>query len=216
MLIVCPSCASEYTIDPAKLGAEGRTLRCAICRDTWFVAPPGAEAAAPEEPAEPPPEPPGATLLPPAPPKPRRSRTAPRRWLAAAAAAVVLLVALPYAGSGLQKGRSLAENWIAPPTAILSFREVASEIAGPDDARILHVTGEIANAGTGEAALSPLEFLVRNGDEQVLATWTEAPPKPNLAPGETVRFTARLASPPMDGRQVRVHFARGGVAVASR
>jgi predicted Zn finger-like uncharacterized protein len=44
MLIVCPSCASEYMIDPARLGAEGRTVRCASCRETFFVAP---EAEAP-------------------------------------------------------------------------------------------------------------------------------------------------------------------------
>ena len=37
MVIVCPSCASEYTIDAAKVGAEGRTVRCAKCRETWFV-----------------------------------------------------------------------------------------------------------------------------------------------------------------------------------
>jgi predicted Zn finger-like uncharacterized protein len=37
MVIVCPSCASEYIIDPARLGAGGRTVRCANCRTTWFV-----------------------------------------------------------------------------------------------------------------------------------------------------------------------------------
>jgi predicted Zn finger-like uncharacterized protein len=38
MLIVCPSCASEYIIDPAQIGTEGRTVRCAACRETFFVA----------------------------------------------------------------------------------------------------------------------------------------------------------------------------------
>jgi predicted Zn finger-like uncharacterized protein len=37
MVIVCPSCASEYIIDPTRLGADGRTVRCANCRTTWFV-----------------------------------------------------------------------------------------------------------------------------------------------------------------------------------
>jgi predicted Zn finger-like uncharacterized protein len=37
MVIVCPSCASEYIIDPARLGGDGRTVRCANCRTTWFV-----------------------------------------------------------------------------------------------------------------------------------------------------------------------------------
>jgi predicted Zn finger-like uncharacterized protein len=39
MLIVCPSCASEYMIDPGRLGAEGRVVRCASCKETWFVTP---------------------------------------------------------------------------------------------------------------------------------------------------------------------------------
>lgn len=37
MLITCPSCDSAYTIDPGQVGA-GRTVRCAQCRGTWFVA----------------------------------------------------------------------------------------------------------------------------------------------------------------------------------
>jgi predicted Zn finger-like uncharacterized protein len=37
MLIVCPSCASRYSIDAQKIGAEGRTVRCANCRDDFFV-----------------------------------------------------------------------------------------------------------------------------------------------------------------------------------
>ncbi len=39
MLITCPSCANQYTIDAGQVGAGGRTVRCAACRSTWFVAP---------------------------------------------------------------------------------------------------------------------------------------------------------------------------------
>jgi predicted Zn finger-like uncharacterized protein len=45
MLIVCPSCATSYMIDPAALGPAGRTVRCARCKVTWFAAVP---PAAPE------------------------------------------------------------------------------------------------------------------------------------------------------------------------
>ena len=48
MLIVCPSCASEYMIDPGRLGAEGRMVRCAGCKTTWFVISEPEEPAAPE------------------------------------------------------------------------------------------------------------------------------------------------------------------------
>ena len=37
MLIVCPSCATSYMIDPASVGAAGRTVRCARCKTTWFT-----------------------------------------------------------------------------------------------------------------------------------------------------------------------------------
>ena len=39
MLIVCPTCASEYRIETARVGTEGRSVRCAACRETWFVSP---------------------------------------------------------------------------------------------------------------------------------------------------------------------------------
>jgi predicted Zn finger-like uncharacterized protein len=45
MLIVCPSCASEYAIDVDHVGAEGRHVRCAACRTTWFISPDDVVAA---------------------------------------------------------------------------------------------------------------------------------------------------------------------------
>lgn len=39
MLIVCPSCASAYTIDADRLGSSRRRVRCAACRVEWLVEP---------------------------------------------------------------------------------------------------------------------------------------------------------------------------------
>lgn len=39
MLIVCPTCASEYRIDVDRVGMDGRSVRCAACRETWFITP---------------------------------------------------------------------------------------------------------------------------------------------------------------------------------
>jgi predicted Zn finger-like uncharacterized protein len=49
MLIVCPSCASRYEIDAAKLGPEGRKVRCAGCKTSWHV---DAASILPEPPSE--------------------------------------------------------------------------------------------------------------------------------------------------------------------
>jgi predicted Zn finger-like uncharacterized protein len=38
MLIVCPNCATSYKIEETSLGSEGRTVRCARCKVTWFAA----------------------------------------------------------------------------------------------------------------------------------------------------------------------------------
>lgn len=65
MLIVCPSCASEYDIDAAKLGPAGRTVRCASCRTKFHVAPPKdewEEAETDQAFEEPPPPPPLAPV----------------------------------------------------------------------------------------------------------------------------------------------------------
>jgi predicted Zn finger-like uncharacterized protein len=67
MLIVCPSCSSRYNIDDAKIGAEGRKVRCASCATQWHVSLPAAPESAPDlspasvaalaaAPAAPPPE----------------------------------------------------------------------------------------------------------------------------------------------------------------
>ena len=45
MLIICPSCATSYMIDPASVGPGGRTVRCARCKTTWFA---GGPKSAPE------------------------------------------------------------------------------------------------------------------------------------------------------------------------
>jgi predicted Zn finger-like uncharacterized protein len=37
MLIVCPTCAMTYQLEPAALGPAGRSVRCTQCKNTWFA-----------------------------------------------------------------------------------------------------------------------------------------------------------------------------------
>ena len=37
MHIVCPHCTTSYAINPATLGAGGRTVRCSRCKETWLA-----------------------------------------------------------------------------------------------------------------------------------------------------------------------------------
>ena len=37
MLIVCPTCATSYDVEPASLGGNGRQVRCVRCRTVWLA-----------------------------------------------------------------------------------------------------------------------------------------------------------------------------------
>ncbi|RPF71192.1 zinc-ribbon domain-containing protein [Aurantiacibacter spongiae] len=72
MIIQCPACATRYVVPDTALGVEGRTVRCAKCRHSWFQEGPGIAAPPGEPPAAPDPAPPAA-------PPPARSAPPPQR-----------------------------------------------------------------------------------------------------------------------------------------
>lgn len=47
MIIQCPDCATRYVVPESAIGIEGRTVRCAKCRHSWFQE--GAPVEVPEE-----------------------------------------------------------------------------------------------------------------------------------------------------------------------
>ncbi len=57
MIIACPACSTRYVVPDSAIGIEGRTVRCAKCKHSWFQEGPDAArlAAAEAAPAPPPP-----------------------------------------------------------------------------------------------------------------------------------------------------------------
>ncbi len=65
MIIACPACTTRYVVPDSAIGPDGRTVRCAKCRHSWFQ-----EGVLPERAESPPPVPPPPAPAPPPPPPP--------------------------------------------------------------------------------------------------------------------------------------------------
>lgn len=69
MIIACPACNTRYVVPDSAIGIDGRTVRCAKCRHSWFQE--GQEGMATT-----PPPPPAPAPTPPAPEVPEARSTA--------------------------------------------------------------------------------------------------------------------------------------------
>jgi predicted Zn finger-like uncharacterized protein len=315
MLIVCPNCATSYEVEPAALGATGRSVRCVRCRNIWFARDPGPLAAiaeahradvaaftgaepesaqggthdgapaaefpitpaqvdapptqppaepwieAPEQPAAAEPPYPEAGLRPrsedgwpdplpqardpiaisdapalapmetgaalPADAKlPEDIETvAARREREAKGGSRWILSGLPLAILALLALNAALIGWradvvrVAPQTASLyaaiglpvnlrglTFNDVTTTTESHEGVQVLVVEGTIASASPRVVEVPRLRFSVRNAGGQEVYAWTSLPTRSMLAPGETLTFRSRLASPPPDAREVLVRF----------
>lgn len=64
MIIACPACSTRYVVPDSAIGVDGRTVRCAKCRHSWFQEGPRIEVPPQAAPA---PQPPLAQPVEPAP-----------------------------------------------------------------------------------------------------------------------------------------------------
>lgn len=226
MLIVCPSCASEYTVDAALLSG-GRQVKCASCGTSWLAKP---ETASP-----PPPTVIEGRAVPRAKPKPA-GRPSKRRAGRSGASipgarwAAVSLVVIAVGSTGAILLRNTVVS-AAPRSAALfgaiglpvnlpgiALRDVSSVLADEGGKPVLVTEGVLSSAASGTVGVPRIEITVESPEGDVLYRWSVKPPIAELAPGEAAGFRARLTSPPPAGRRVLVTLMspRDEADVASR
>lgn len=241
MLIVCPSCARRYSVDADRIGPEGRSVRCASCREAFFVPPPddedNAQAFAPEAGMSPQggQEEAAATSVndngvleqrrTPRRPVQRPHSTSQKKksggfWLGAGLAVMLAvgtgLIVKRDAVAAKMPRLAMIYDLIHLPANVrgLAFRNVTSEVVDEPGGRLLVVAGEIENITGTTRRVPALSLTVKGREGDPIYTWTAQAPLEELEAGQVQKFRARLASPPPDGQNVLIHFVKTGASGA--
>lgn len=216
MILSCSACSTRYVVDPALLGPDGRTVRCANCGHQWHQQAPIdfprilQPEAPPEAPAA---RAPGTNL----PGFPRRSRQpgAAVAWAALVLAVIVVVAAAWVARDAVVAAWPPAERLYAavgvigdPPGAGLEFRNVSTARRLEADREVVVIEGDVVNVSNRDRKVPQLRAAL-TADNRELATWTFAATQSSLLPGESARFVTRADEPAEDATGLSLRFADG-------
>jgi hypothetical protein len=147
----------------------------------------------------------------------RRVKPPPRPWWRGRGAAAAI-VAFAFLDIGLIIGRADIVR-VLPQTASLyeaiglpvnlrdlAFEGVRTTQEVHDGVQILVVEGTIRAIGRHDIDVPRLRFSIAAANGHEIYAWTAVPTRTTLAPGETMPFRTRLASPPEQGRTIRIRF----------
>lgn len=229
MILTCPSCSTRYFADGANLGPKGRTVRCAACGHTWRASeadakPPAVEddvaeadieadldadleASAPS--VETAPKPPERPLVPGV-PNVRASLVA---WGAVGVLALtVMTLAVVFRVEVVRLWpRTAAAYAFAGFTVTaegLVFDELVAEPGYTDGEPTLTISALVRNTSERNRPVPDVRVSLMDEEGEEVFGWVVSLSVDSLAPREAARFTALLAQPPADARDVELRFAR--------
>ncbi len=211
MILTCPQCSTRYHVDPASVGATGRTVRCANCGHRWLAQPP---ADAPKV----------IELTPvTAEATPRMSPVAALDKVPGAGSAslvgwlvgvlVVLIVASAVIGrneivAGFPASAPIYQKLGLPLTERLGlqFEGVTSKRIEEGGVAVLVVEGDIINVSEHDRPVPPIRVTLLDGGGRRLQQELFKAKEIRLGAGAKTSFSGRLVNPAEQARNFSVTF----------
>ena len=221
MILECPECHTRYLVPDTAIGADGRTVRCASCKHSWFQAGvPVLDLVARAESGAAPVHPTPATPVEVAPPgsypdydafaheppfRPRRNPA--RRWTMAAMAAGVAMLAgvggLLYSGAP-----GLASELFRPatgtPLKIVSKPVDQHSFNGNE---IFAVSGTVLNPTDTRQAVPDIRADLRDAQKRIVFSWMIRPEATVLPPKGRVEFNSAKLDVPVNAKELVLSFS---------
>lgn len=234
MILTCPECATRYFVDDARIGPEGRKVRCASCGHSWREAGSGVNAYAAPMTLQPnfTPAPPsfGSADEPPVKLRTRgdvssrlREEAVEKRKTREAVAVGAVWAVLGAGFSLLAVGSVIFRADVVrlfPGTAgAYAFVRIPVNPTGlaieavqggpglQEGRAALKVSGVERNVETGARDAAPLRISLLDKASHKLASTVVTPSSGAIQPGETRAFTAAFIDPPLEAAAFQVEFA---------
>ncbi len=227
MILTCPECATRYFVDDAKLGAEGRTVRCASCSHSWratpeptleLVATPEEGAVAKDIPETAPAAPAAVEPL----PKVFRAKAVEKKSMRRAAVHGAVWAGMLAAFAALFGAAALFRVDIVrflPRTASayamvgmpvnptgLVFEHISAKPSLQDGHSALVVSGQVRNIEDRDVTAPKIRIHVLDAHGKTVAQTLTTAAEPHLKPGETRHFVVSIVDPPATAQDVEVAF----------
>jgi predicted Zn finger-like uncharacterized protein len=218
MILECSECHTRYLVPDSAIGPEGRTVRCANCRHSWFQRPVPADPADEEQAvaaAAPAPEPPPAPdegdydafgYEPPF--RPRRNPA--RRWtmLAIGAGVAMLGISALIVYSDMPSLLGQIGLNLAPAETPLTIAKRPIERRDlPDGTEMFAVSGQVVNPTDARQPVPDVRADLRDAQGRLVYSWTIRPEKMELPPHGSVDFNSAKINVPVNSRTLVLSFS---------